>query len=484
MSAVRVRLLAGAFAIVVSLGSAAVLLSAPVLADPSLGNWSPAAGAYTINTTTLQLTGPGTSFTGLDDSGVATFTFGTVDIPTGVTITVSGSLPLALVANTSFTSAGTIIGEGGSSTDFVATGSGSPGGPGGGAGGPGGLNAGSGSGAGGAASTTLNGAGGGGFGGTGAAGGVFGAGTGGAGGASYGNLLTAIQGGSGGGGASTASAVDGAGGGGGIEIVSPTGSITLSAGAVINVDGGGGATGGNGASGGGSGGGILLEAYSITNNGTLSADGGNGGGGGCCGGGGAGGGGQIAEVYNTLSGTATNTVTGGTSYVRSTSGCCGSSPNSTQPDPTGALGSIVLISPPTTTTATATTPAPDIGASETLNATVSTDTIPEPPTGSVVFRDAGGTLCTAVLTVGATSSTGSCNYTVSADDTSAITATFDPSGPYAVSTTALAITIGVAIPVTGANAGTLGIVSGGAMLMVGLVLLSLSAVGSRRRTFG
>lgn len=444
MSAVRVRLLAGAFATVVALGSAAVLLSAPVLADPSLGNWSPAAGAYTINTTTLQLTGPGTSFTGLDDAGVATFTFGTVDIPTGVTITVSGSLPLALVANTAFTSAGTITGEGESSTDFTSTGTGSPGGPGGGAGGPGGLNAGSGPGVGGAASGSSDGAGGGGFGGVGAAGGAaegryFDGGTAGLAGAGYGNLLTQLQGGSGGGGATSGgAAVDGGGGGGAIEIVSPTGSITLSTGAVIDVDGGGG----------------------------------------------AGGGGQIAEVYNTLGGTATNTVTGGTSYVRSTSGCCTGSPSSTQPDPTGAVGSIVLISPPTTTTATADTPSPDIGTTETLNATVSTDTIPAPPTGTVVFSDPGGTLCTAVLTVGATSSSGSCTYTLGAADTGAITATFDPSGPYAASTTALAITIGVAIPVAGANPDPLGIVSGAAMLVVGLVLLSLSAVGSRRRTFG
>jgi hypothetical protein len=485
-----VRLLAGTFATVVALGSAAVLLSAPVLADPSLGNWSPAAGAYTINTTTLQLTGPGTSFTGLDDAGVATFTFGTVDIPTGVTITVSGSLPLALVANTAFTSAGTITGEGESSTDFTSTGTGSPGGPGGGAGGPGGLNAGSGPGAGGAASGSSDGAGGGGFGGVGAAGGAaegryFDGGTAGLAGAGYGNLLTQLQGGSGGGGATSGgAAVDGGGGGGAIEIVSPTGSITLSTGAVIDVDGGGGATGGFGASGGGSGGGILLEAYSVTNNGSLSAAGGDGGGGGCCGGGGAGGGGQIAEVYNTLGGTATNTVTGGTSYVRSTSGCCTGSPSSTQPDPTGAVGSIVLISPPTTTTATADTPSPDIGTTETLNATVSTDTIPAPPTGTVVFSDPGGTLCTAVLTVGATSSSGSCTYTLGAADTGAITATFDPSGPYAASTTALAITIGVAIPVAGANPDPLGIVSGAAMLVVGLMLLSLSAVGSRRRTFG
>jgi len=192
----------------------------------------------------------------------------------------------------------------------------------------------------------------------------------------------------------------------------------------------------------------------------------------------------VAEVYNNLSGTATNTVTGGASYVRSTSGCCGSSPGSTQPDPTGALGSIVLLSPPTTTTATATVPSPVMGTTETLNATVSTTAIPAQPTGSVVFSDTGGTLCTAALTAGASSSTGSCNYTVTAGDSGAITATFDPNGPYAVSAAAIAITIGIAVPVTGANAGPLGIVSGGVLLMVGLVLLSLSAVRSRRRLVG
>jgi hypothetical protein len=70
---------------------------------------------------------------------------------------------------------------------------------------------------------------------------------------------------------------------------------------------------------------------------------------------------------------------------------------------------------------------------------------------------------------------------VTAGDSGAITATFDPNGPYAVSAAAIAITIGIAVPVTGVNTGPLGIVSGGVVLMVGLLLLSLSAVRSRRR---
>ncbi|MGC1185496.1 MAG: hypothetical protein WBA31_10180, partial [Candidatus Dormiibacterota bacterium] len=133
----RLALLLGAL----PLGLALLMLSAsPALADPSLGDWNPAAGSYTINTTTLTLTGPGTSFVGQDDSGIATFTFGTVNIPTGATISASGDLPLELVANSSFTLAGTISGDGVSATEVTATGAGSAGGPGGGNGGPGGLN--------------------------------------------------------------------------------------------------------------------------------------------------------------------------------------------------------------------------------------------------------------------------------------------------------------------------------------------------------
>ncbi len=483
MSAARTRLVVGAFGAVVAAASVGTLLSAPVLADPSLGNWSPSAGTYTINTTTLQLTGPATSFTGLDDSGIATFTFGVVDIPAGATITVSGSLPLAIIANTSFTSAGLIAGNGGSSTNFTATGTGSPGGPGGGAGGPGGLNGGSGAGGGGAASDSEEGAGGGGFGGAAAAGGVSGAGTAGVGGLSYGDLLTELQGGSGGGGASSDPnlPVDGGGGGGAIEIISLTGNITLSTGAAIDVNGGGGAVGGFGASGGGSGGGVLLEAYSITNNGTLSADGGDGGGGGCCGGGGAGGGGRIAEVYNTLSGTATNTVTGGTSYVRSTSSCCTTS-TGTEPDPTGEVGSIDLLSPPTTTVGAASEASPAVGANETLNATVSTAAFPVPPTGSVVFSNSEGTLCTTGLSVGTTASTGSCSFTVRDGDSGPVTATFDPTGPYAVSSAAF--TIGVTIPVTGEDSGPLGMLSGAIALLAGLLLVATSVLVLRIRSAG
>jgi Bacterial Ig-like domain (group 3) len=469
-------------------GATAFIGAVPAMADTSLGDWAPAPGAYTIDTATLTISGTGgTLFTGSNDGGVATFTFGSVTIPAGATVTVVGTRPLEIVANTSFTSSGTIAGDGGSATDFTPTVGGAPGGPGGGNGASGAtLAAGSGPGGGGAPSTQSNGGGGGGFGGAGAAGGVHGSGTAGAGGVAYGDLLTALAGGSGGGsGTGTGGeGVSGGGGGGAIEIASPTGSITLAASSVLSVKGGGGAVGGNGASGGGSGGAIMLEAHGVVTSGVISAKGGDGGGGGCCGGGGAGGGGRIAIVYHSLTNASVNTVAGGTSYVRTTGGCCPTS-TGTEPDPTGFAGVITLVSPPTTTTATPSAASAPVGQSDTLTATVSTTTIPQQPTGSVTFSDSSGPLCTATLTAGSSQSTGSCSYTVAKLGADAITATFTPTGPDAASSASTSVTgvpaptpPVVPVPTTGAapTSGGLGI----PFLVLGAGM-ALGAVAVRRR---
>ena len=463
-----------------SLATLLALSAGPVLADPSLGNWTAVSGdSYQINTTSLTLTGPGTSFTGLDDSGIATFTFGTVDIPSGATVSVTGTLPLEIVAQVSFALGGTISGSGVSATDFGNTVGGPLGGPGGGNGGSGGVNAGSGPGGGGASSTGTDGGGGGGFGGAGAAGGVDSSGTGGAGGATYGDVLTQLQGGSGGGGSSASSSpTEGGGGGGAIEIASLTGSITLSTGSVLSANGGSGAEAGQGASGGGSGGGILLEAYSIDNAGAVTVTGGNGGAGQCCGGGGAGGGGEIVAIYNSYAGAGSTTAAGGESYVEINGTASGSS-TGTEPDPTGAAGQVLLESPSTTTTVTETPSSPSVGDTATLHASV-TAAVGPVPTGSVVFSDSSGTLCTAALTPGVSSSTGSCTYRVRSGN-DAVTATFDPTGPDASGTAAVTLSATVPVPTTGASSGELALPLGAAALVLGTLLLLLAGAVDRRR---
>jgi hypothetical protein len=470
-----------------SLGTLLALTAGPVLADASLGNWTAVSGdSYSINTSSLTLTGPGTSYLGQDDSGIATFTFGTVDIPSGATVAVTGTLPLEIVAQDSFTLGGTLAGNGISADWWGGTVVATSGGPGGGAGGTGGSSPGAGPGGGGVAGggTTpeeYNGAGGGGFGGTGAAGGVYGAaGTAGSGGPSYGDLLTQLEGGSGGASASPSGPVSGGGGGGGIEIDSPTGTITLSSGSVLSANGGNGALGGNGASGGGSGGGILLEAHTITSDGAVSADGGDGGAGGCCGGGGAGGGGRVVELYNSASGSGTATASGGTSYLISYGSMTGTSTGASEPDPTGDAGQVLLESPSTSTSVTETPASPTVGETATLGASVTASAGPS-PSGSVVFSDSSGTLCTATLTAGSTESTGSCRYRVSKSGADQVTATFDPTGPDASGTAAATVSATVPIPTTGASSGEFALPLGGAALLLGILLLSVAGIVGRRR---
>src|SRR4051794_41921259 len=114
------------------------LLAVPATA--SAADFNPAAGTYTVNTSTMKITGPGATsavnISGVDQGGVAVFNFGTVNIRSGVILNAAGSRPLKLAALGSFTVAGIINGNGSSPNNFNS-GAGEPGGPGGGAGGSG-----------------------------------------------------------------------------------------------------------------------------------------------------------------------------------------------------------------------------------------------------------------------------------------------------------------------------------------------------------
>ena len=270
------------------------------------------------------------------------FSFGNVNIPTTVTINVTGSRPFQLAATGSLTLAGIVNGSGTTASNF--TGGPNAGGPGGGFGGTNVGQRGGGSGGGGVASMGNNGGGGGGFGGMGADGGLCqstgfctGAptGTAGAGGTSYGDLNALFQGGSGGGGGS-----DTGGGGGGGAVALFASSLQITATGQVLANGGDGAVGGSGASGGGSGGGILVHGDTVDVRGVLSAVGGQGGTGGCCGDGGGGGGGRIAYQYATLVETGTTNVLGGTSGTKTNGFCCETTPPGLSPDPTGFTGAV------------------------------------------------------------------------------------------------------------------------------------------------
>ncbi len=295
----------------------------------SLGTLSTTNGnSYTINTDTLSLSGPGTSFTGVSSGGIAVFDFDSVTIAAGSTITATGSIPLAILSQSSITIDGTVDGSGQDAV-FQSSPPTTPGGPGGYGGGHWASSTqqpGQGPGGGGASPSGTTGSyyggGGGGFGGAGGGGGD----SGGAGGSTYGDLLTQLVGGSGG---ATGIALNsggtygtsGGGGGGAMELVAVN-SLVIDAGGVVQADGGSGNGAAYGGSGAGSGGGIILQASTVTNDGTVSAVGGNGGGGGCCGGGGGGGGGILDVLYRTQQdGTGTYDVAGG-------SGGSGSSPAS------------------------------------------------------------------------------------------------------------------------------------------------------------
>jgi len=224
----------------------------------------------------------------IPDSGV--FNFGTINIPSGVTVTFtknSANTPVTILAIGDVMINGT-INVNGSNGSYIVGGVGGPGGFDGGVGGTtnqvGKRGAGPGSGGGGSpysnASYCAAGGGGGGF----ATSGGVGGGqcvSGGGGGVSYGNerILPLIGGSGGGGGGGSNTYVAGAGGGGGGAIlIASSGTITVNG--SITANGGSGALGDNngygGGGGGGGGGAIRLIANTLSGNGTISASGGSG----------------------------------------------------------------------------------------------------------------------------------------------------------------------------------------------------------------
>lgn len=222
----------------------------------------------------------------IPESGV--LNYGTVTIPTGVTVTFkknSQNTPVTILATGNVTISGTISSNGFSASN-VTPGAGGPGGFDGGVGGF--INSAGFRGQGPGGGVATNGAGGGGgFGYVGSAGSTtstyfgYSGNSSGSGGGMYGNTsLTPLIGGSGGGGGGgTSNFVGGAGGGGG-------GSLLIASSGTIQVNGTITANGGSGtvfsygsssptyAGGGGSGGGIRLIANTVTGEGTISATGG------------------------------------------------------------------------------------------------------------------------------------------------------------------------------------------------------------------
>jgi hypothetical protein len=323
-----------------------VALCAPSTA--SAVDFAPSPGTYTVNTTTMTLTGPGTNIGGSDQGGVAVFTFDNIGIQPGVTINAAGSRPLKFAASGSISVAGVINASGTSASDFIADPT--AGGPGGGTGTTG---AGAGLGGGGAATSLNNGAGGGGFGGVGARGAQNTAGDPppAAGGPAYGDLRVSLQAGSAGGGNTAGGGASGGAGGG--AVVLSGASVTIASGGEVLANGGGGAV-NAGATGGGSGGAIVLHGDTVQVAGALQAKGGDGGLGACCGDGGGGGGGRIAYEYRTsIAITGSFDVAGGMSGARSTSGCCGTAGTDSL-DPTGAAGVITTSQAATAETGEAT----------------------------------------------------------------------------------------------------------------------------------
>ena len=328
-----------------SLGALAVSLFA-FSGSAAAASFTPTPGRYLVNTSALTIEHEGTTVAnGTAVGGVAVFSFETVNIPAGVVLEASGTLPLELLATGEMMLAGRIRANGQNAIEEQGGDENRPG-PGGAAGGTEKEKAGEGPGAGGGGEGGTAGGGGAGFGGAGAAGGED-SGAGGAGGGVYGNLATALQGGSGGGGATEGPTenVRGGAGGGGVEL--SAGALTITG--VVTVAGGSGSGGGNGASGGGSGGGILLHAGTINVTGELLANGGGGGTGGCCGDGGGGGGGRITYQYATLLNEGRPNVAGGESGAFGTF-------HSGDPSPLifAAEGVLVKEGPPIATTSAAT----------------------------------------------------------------------------------------------------------------------------------
>jgi hypothetical protein len=304
--------LKGIAATIVTIASMLVLTPAVTLAAFVSGSTG-VDGDFTPTTNTILQ---------IPESGV--FNFGSVTIPSGVTVTFkknSSNTPVIILATGDVTISGTIS-ISGSSGSYTVGGVGGPGGFSGGAGGVvyqnGGRGEGPGGAGGGTACATDNAwaasGGGGGFG-TGGGAGSNSSNCGGtvvgSGGITYGNdRILPSMGGSGGGGAGgNTTYVGGAGGGGG-------GAIIIASSSTITVSGSITANGGNGAStssgyysggGGGSGGSIRLIAETISGNGPVTANGGSGGGNYNGSSGAGGGGGRIRlEANNVLRTSATS----------------------------------------------------------------------------------------------------------------------------------------------------------------------------------
>ncbi len=305
----------------------ALLCAASVGADPlnpldfpSLGTVSLPANVtpYILNTTTLQLTGPGGFSTlagSVSSEGIAVFSFDVLTIPSGASLKVQGSRPAALLASGTITIAGTINANGGDGSNGAASaGTAGTAGPGASPGGAGGTvsgagHNGSGLGAGSGGSSQHGGAGAG-FGGVGGTAQSVATGAGPVNGV---DPILTLSGGSGaggeggfpGGGLGSPSSAGGAGGGGGgaLEIGS-LGTVVLT-GSTITANGGDGGNDTNGgglgisagSGGGGSGGAILIHGSSILL-GSLQAAGGAGSGTTAKGGGGGGGRISFQAVFN------------------------------------------------------------------------------------------------------------------------------------------------------------------------------------------
>jgi hypothetical protein len=247
------------------------------------------AGAYTIDTSALTITGPGVDATGFADGTIAAFPFENITIPSTATVTVAGSRALSLRASDALTAGGTF--EAGGADAIGGTPGG--GGPGGGSGGDVG-GAGAGLGPGGAATNAVSGGGGGGHTGDGSPGAsampTFNFGTllplgafGGPGGTSYVTTASPLLGGSGGGGSANSA---GGGGGGAVELVGRT---VIVSNPLVRANGGDGAASPHAVSGAGGGGSagmirIVADAFGGVFSGEIS--GGDGGQGGAAGGGG------------------------------------------------------------------------------------------------------------------------------------------------------------------------------------------------------
>jgi hypothetical protein len=248
----------------------------------SLGTLDVSAGTLTINTDTLAISGAA-AFTGIatpqsGGSEIAVFTFDNIDVDAAVTVTFSGSRPVALLSQENATIAATLNVNGGAGGGNGSNTNGAAG-PAGGARGGGGSGGPMGPGAG---------VGGGGFGG---AGGHHGATTPFGGGPAYGDLGNILQGGSGGGGFGQGQPNGGGGGAGAVEI----GALGILSIGTVNANGG--AGGGTfpsvNAGSGGSGGAVLLHGE-LVSFGAVVIRGGNGGG--ATYGGGGGGGGRLRVV--------------------------------------------------------------------------------------------------------------------------------------------------------------------------------------------